>query len=348
MSMTDGSAYLRAICQSLLNQGFRRQVLLTAHGPAFMTVLPMLTQFLDETKVPLFYGDFSTLLQEAGIESRGNPGLLDEMIYGAYLRMNRLEDVPIGMNMPEIVVGPESDTSNYVPKSIFELWPKNGSYTTAWKCGNVLEHGGNCVPVMSKEELQAKAESGLAKLKDFADKLNFRKKLDALRDLDVFHQEVIMPLYGEHLVRNKYSTRYKFADEDIRQALTTGNMDASLIERIQRMSMHEDFITRYPETYRQGLRPSSTLYLCRSIRVNGIRVATMVIGKDNTQFLYSAIQLVSAIQEPLSQVFARIIQEKDQRTMLHNLLFFGAVIRGWQQSFAAPPTHPANAMASDE
>lgn len=204
MSMTDGTAYLRAICQSLLNQGFRRQVFLTAHGPAFMTVLPMLTQFLDETKVPLYYGDFSTLMAEAGMDTHKGPGLLDEMIYGAYLRVNRLDDVPIGMNMPEIVLGPESDTSHYVPKSIFELWPKNGSYATAWKMGNVLEHGGNCVAVMSQEELQAKAEAGLALLKEMADKLNFQKKLDALRDLDQFHQDVVMPLYGEHLVRNKY------------------------------------------------------------------------------------------------------------------------------------------------
>ncbi len=204
MSMTDGNAYLRAISQSLLNQGFRRQVFLSAHGPAFMTVLPMLTQFLDETKVPLFYGDFMSLMVEAGIDSRSKPGMLDDMIYGAYLRMNRLDDVPIGMNMPEIVTGPESDTGHFVPKSIFELWPKAGGYFTAWKMGNVLEHGGNCVPVMSKEELQQKAEAGLAMLKEFADKLNFQKKLDALRDLDRFHQEVVMPLYGEHLVRNKY------------------------------------------------------------------------------------------------------------------------------------------------
>ena len=55
MSMTDGAAYLRAVAQSLLNQGFRRQVFLTGHGPAYMTVIPMLTQFLDETKVPLLY-----------------------------------------------------------------------------------------------------------------------------------------------------------------------------------------------------------------------------------------------------------------------------------------------------
>ena len=202
MSMTDGGNYLRAICQSLLNQGFRRQVFLTAHGPAYMTVLPMLTQFLDETKVPLFYGDVMTLMREADMEL--DIEAFDNMIFGAYKLMKRLDDVPIGMNHPEIIIGPDSDLSHCLPESMKELYPKGGGYYTAWKYGNVLEHGGTSPCVMSHEELEQKAEAGVAKIKEFADKLNFNKKLDALRDLDQFHQDVIMPLYGEHLVRNKY------------------------------------------------------------------------------------------------------------------------------------------------
>ena len=37
MSVEQGLAYLKAIAHSLLNQGFRRQVYLSLHGPAFLT-----------------------------------------------------------------------------------------------------------------------------------------------------------------------------------------------------------------------------------------------------------------------------------------------------------------------
>ena len=36
MSVEDGLHYLKAIAHSLLNQGFRRQVYLSLHGPAFL------------------------------------------------------------------------------------------------------------------------------------------------------------------------------------------------------------------------------------------------------------------------------------------------------------------------
>lgn len=205
MSMTDGFSYIRAIAQSLLNQGFRRQIYLTAHGPSFMTVLPMITQFLDETKVPLFYGDMMTLLNEAGMDIPFAGGGLDDMILGAYKYLNRLEDVPLNMNLPEIVFTPESDTSNFIPKSTIEhLFPKSGGYFTAWKIGNLLEHGGSCHSPESIAERDERASHGVAMIKEFVEKLHFQTKLDALRDLDQFHQNTIVPKYGQWLVRNKY------------------------------------------------------------------------------------------------------------------------------------------------
>lgn len=206
MSMTDGQAYLRAICQSLLNQGFRRQVLITGHGPAFMTALPMLTQFLDETKVPLFYSDIGTLMGE--VDLGGDFRIIGEMMIGAYKKMNRMEDIPIGLWEPEITIMEGSDMSHCLPESMKELYPKHpglsNGYWTAWKYGNKLEHGGIEKPIMSQEELEERAEQGYRYITALADGLNFNEKLDALRELDQFHQNVIMPLYGEHLVRNRY------------------------------------------------------------------------------------------------------------------------------------------------
>ena len=208
VNMTDGMQYLRAIAQSLLNQGFRRQVFLSAHGPAYMTILPMLTQFLDETKVPLFYGDMMTLMRECDFPMNFED--LDAMTCGAYKLVGRLEDIPLGMNDPRIVIGPESDLSHCMPESSKHLMPKTGGYYTAWKYGNVLEHGGQNKPIMTAEERETLAEKGIRKLDELVEKLDFNVKLDALRDLDKFHQEVIMPLYGDWLVRNKFPNPPKF------------------------------------------------------------------------------------------------------------------------------------------
>lgn len=60
--------------------------------------------------------------------------------------MNRLDDIPLGLgNNPEIVITPESDMGYQLPESVIEtIQPAGGGYATAWKYGNVLEHGGRC------------------------------------------------------------------------------------------------------------------------------------------------------------------------------------------------------------
>lgn len=206
VSMTDGAAYLRAVSQSLLNQGFRRQVFLTGHGPAYMTVIPMLTQFLDETKVPLLYYDMTALMKEVGMDpfSMG-PGGLDKILYASYKRMGRLEDIPVGLgNNPEIVITPESDMEHQLPEGVIETLQPAGGYATAWKYGNVLEHGGTCYAPETREDVERMAEEGEELLDKLAEGCNMPAKLEALRKLDEFHQKEVMPRYGQWLVRNKY------------------------------------------------------------------------------------------------------------------------------------------------
>ena len=206
MSMTDGAAYLRAVAQSLLNQGFRRQVFLTGHGPAYMTVIPMLTQFLDETKVPLLYYDMMNLMKEAGMDpfSMG-PGGFDKVLYAGYKMMGRLEDIPVGLgNNPEIVTTPESDTGHQLPEGVIETIQPVGGYATAWKYGNVLEHGGSCYAPENRGEVEKMATGGEILLDKIVAGCNMPAKLEAIRKLDEFHQKEVMPRYGQWLVRNKY------------------------------------------------------------------------------------------------------------------------------------------------
>ena len=94
VSIRQGIDYLGAIARSLLRLGFKRQVYLSFHGPAHMTICPMIRDFYDETGVPILYMD---MMMQFG----KNKDLFTsftafhDITAGAYKLMNRLEDVPL-------------------------------------------------------------------------------------------------------------------------------------------------------------------------------------------------------------------------------------------------------------
>ncbi len=95
VSIRQGIDYLGAIARSLLRLGFRRQVYISFHGPAHMTICPMIRDFYDETGVPILYMDCMMQFQK-------NTDLLKDFMndfhaitVGAYDIMNRLDDVPL-------------------------------------------------------------------------------------------------------------------------------------------------------------------------------------------------------------------------------------------------------------
>ena len=95
VTIRQGIDYLGAIARSLLRLGFKRQVYMSFHGPAHMTICPMIRDFYDETGVPALYMDCM-------IQFDKNKDLLTDFLndfhaitVGAYKVMNRLEDVPL-------------------------------------------------------------------------------------------------------------------------------------------------------------------------------------------------------------------------------------------------------------
>ena len=94
VSVRQGIDYLGAIARSLLRLGFKRQVYVSFHGPAHMTICPMIRDFYDETGVPILYLD-SVMKILGNIPALGGMEGLNDMFVGAYKIMNRLEDVPL-------------------------------------------------------------------------------------------------------------------------------------------------------------------------------------------------------------------------------------------------------------
>ena len=102
VSIRQGIDYLGAIARSLLRLGFKRQIYVSFHGPAHMTVCPMIRDFYDETGVPILYLD--SVMQILGnISALGGMEGLNDMFVGAYKIMNRLEDVPLVTGYSDLV-----------------------------------------------------------------------------------------------------------------------------------------------------------------------------------------------------------------------------------------------------
>ena len=94
VSIRDGIDYLGALARSLLRLGFKRQVYLSFHGPAHMTICPMIRDFYDESGVPILYMDCMIHLGKCK-DIFPSFDALNDIFVGAYKIMNRIEDVPL-------------------------------------------------------------------------------------------------------------------------------------------------------------------------------------------------------------------------------------------------------------
>ena len=96
VTVRQGIDYLGAIARSLLRLGFKRQVYLSFHGPAHMTICPMVRDFYDETGVPILYMDMMMQFGKNKDQfAAAGFGAFHDITVGAYKIMNRLEDVPL-------------------------------------------------------------------------------------------------------------------------------------------------------------------------------------------------------------------------------------------------------------
>ena len=95
VTVRQGIDYLGAIARSLLRLGFKRQVYLSFHGPAHMTICPMIRDFYDETGVPALYMD---CMMQVGKNADILTNFMQDfhaITVGSYKIMNRLDDVPL-------------------------------------------------------------------------------------------------------------------------------------------------------------------------------------------------------------------------------------------------------------
>lgn len=95
VSVRQGIDYLGAIARSLLRLGFKRQVYISFHGPAHMTICPMIRDFYDETGVPILYMDSMMSMGKNQDLLKNFMNDFHSITVGAYKIMNRTDDIPL-------------------------------------------------------------------------------------------------------------------------------------------------------------------------------------------------------------------------------------------------------------
>ena len=173
-----GSAYLRAICSSLLRQGFRRQILLSTHGPAYTTVAPLVREFFDETKCPIVYIDFESYYGSYSWDD------FNKMLWGAYDILGRLEEIPRDQRPSE----------RTYPKAIV-----TGRFHVGGYYEKPSDHGWGPDHPLSDPERAARAEEGKAMIEKMLLGVDPPTLVAKMKELDAYLQTQVLPKYRDHL-----------------------------------------------------------------------------------------------------------------------------------------------------
>lgn len=181
VTVRQGIDYLGAIARSLLRLGFKRQVYLSFHGPAHMTICPMIRDFYDETGVPALYMD---CMMQVGKNQDLLKNFMEDfhaVTVGAYKVMNRLEDVPL-------VTGyHHTNPQSCAPfQNLFSLGYQSAA--VGYCFGENQDHMSTPdIPDVATRD--AMAERGEAIINTMVERMNMPHVVDQLRKLEEYGHE---------------------------------------------------------------------------------------------------------------------------------------------------------------
>jgi creatinine amidohydrolase len=198
---TQGATFLKQVAESLLRQGFRRQVYISmGQGPAPLTAGPMVREFFDEHHVPLLYIDMDHYLPRLNLppETRG------KLMYGTHHIAGRIIDIPLAGDY-----GPaERKAAAPIPENeglaALGKLGYSGSETLGSWVPDVMAHGAG-EPVLPKTEAEREqwGREGEAELRSIVKKMSMREAMDNLRKHDEFTNKVLIPKYGKIIPGDK-------------------------------------------------------------------------------------------------------------------------------------------------
>ena len=180
VSVRQGIDYLGAIARSLLRLGFKRQVYISFHGPAHMTICPMIRDFYDETGVPILYMDAMMHMNKCKDLFTSFLAFHDITV-GAYKIMNRIDDVPLVEGF-----------ADPVPQSCA---PFNDLFALGYQSaavGYCFGENSDHMPTPDIPDIATRdrmAETGAKLISDMVDRMDMPHVVEQLRKLEVYgHQ----------------------------------------------------------------------------------------------------------------------------------------------------------------
>ncbi len=196
ISPTQGLEFLRAVAESLLKDGFRRQVYISAgQGPAPLTAGTLVREFFDKYHVPLLYIDMDTFLPKLKLP----PEARSKVLYGAHYITGRLIDLPLKGDYGE----KESEPAGPVPEneglSGLNKLGYGGSLSVGSWQPDVMAHGRPPVLASSAAEREEWGRQGEAQIRAIVKQMKLEEAMEDLRKHDEYTNKVLVPKYGKIL-----------------------------------------------------------------------------------------------------------------------------------------------------
>jgi creatinine amidohydrolase len=192
VGIREGIDYLFAIAKSLKRQGFNRQIYLSFHGPAHMTLSPLVRDFFEETKTPILFVDIIMALMKHANDLIPNGNFYDIYV-GAYKIMGRLDDVPLNPDKKEESLT-ESSVSQF--QNVFSLAYQSAA--VGYYFGEKSDHAQTPV-IRNAEQRLEMADRGVKIIEDLVEKIDLPSILTSLDQLDDFYHSEVLKKYGEWL-----------------------------------------------------------------------------------------------------------------------------------------------------
>jgi creatinine amidohydrolase len=187
MSPHSGTVFLKELAQSLLRQGFRRQVYISSsHGPAPLTAGALAREFFDETRVPILYINMDTYLPRLNLAAADR----DKALYGAHWMTGRIVDLALKGEYGEV---PEAHVPPNQGLAALGKLGFSGSLALGSWINDVMAHGGSGALPATAAEREAWGRAGEQQIRAIVKRMRLGEAMDALRQHDRYTQDVIVP-----------------------------------------------------------------------------------------------------------------------------------------------------------
>jgi creatinine amidohydrolase len=198
ISPTEGKDYLRAVAESLLKQGFRRQVYISmGQGPAPLTAGTLVREFYDERHVPILYIDMDAYLPRLKLA----PEVRTKLMYGTHYLAGRIEDIPVQGDYghaESVAVGAIPEDKGLAGLS--KLGFSGSLYLGSW-IPDVMAHGSGREPALPADaaEREAWGKQGKDEVIAIVKQMHLAEAMADLKLHDEFTNQVLVPKYGKIL-----------------------------------------------------------------------------------------------------------------------------------------------------